>query len=214
MNFKEKADELFKKILESKIEKAKLDPVGQEDDDVDNDGDVDDSDEYLHNRRKAIAKAMKKEEAESVEEAVRVKDDLGTHPTMKSNHPHSAERRAAAAAIVRDYRNNPKNRKQGRIDYGSNFTRQTGFKVRKEEIEEIDEISKATKLSYYTKATTGKRRPQDYQKQSNADAKRMKDDPTNPAWKKRKDYWDNKAAKRQQGIDRAKAALTKEEVEK
>jgi hypothetical protein len=37
----------------------KLDPVGQEDKDIDNDGDVDSSDKYLHKRRKAIAKAMK-----------------------------------------------------------------------------------------------------------------------------------------------------------
>ena len=42
-------------------EKKKLDPVGQEDADVDNDGDSDSSDEYLKKRRKAIGKAMKKE---------------------------------------------------------------------------------------------------------------------------------------------------------
>jgi len=39
----------------------KLDPVGKADADIDNDGDVDSSDEYLKNRRKAISKAMKKE---------------------------------------------------------------------------------------------------------------------------------------------------------
>ena len=38
-----------------------LDPVGKEDDDVDNDGDVDDSDRYLKKRRDAISKAVKKE---------------------------------------------------------------------------------------------------------------------------------------------------------
>merc|ERR1711907_500838 len=37
-----------------------LDPVGKEDSDIDNDGDVDKSDSYLKNRRKAIAKAMRK----------------------------------------------------------------------------------------------------------------------------------------------------------
>ena len=36
-----------------------LDPVGQEDDDVDNDGDSDDSDEYLKKRRKVVTKAVK-----------------------------------------------------------------------------------------------------------------------------------------------------------
>ena len=47
-----------------------LDPVGKEDSDIDNDGDVDKSDSYLKNRRKAIAKAMSKEEfiADAVEE--------------------------------------------------------------------------------------------------------------------------------------------------
>ena len=38
-----------------------LDAVGDEDDDIDNDGDVDDSDKYLANRRKAVAKAIKKQ---------------------------------------------------------------------------------------------------------------------------------------------------------
>jgi len=36
----------------------KLDPVGQEDDDIDNDGDSDDSDDYLKNRRKAVSKSV------------------------------------------------------------------------------------------------------------------------------------------------------------
>jgi len=38
-----------------------LDAVGKEDGDIDNDGDKDDSDEYLQKRRDAIGKAMKKE---------------------------------------------------------------------------------------------------------------------------------------------------------
>ncbi len=42
-------------------EKKKLDPVGQADADIDNDGDVDSSDKYLHKKRKAIKKAIAKE---------------------------------------------------------------------------------------------------------------------------------------------------------
>ena len=42
------------------IEEA-LDPVGKEDDDVDNDGDEDESDAYLKKRRAAISKAIKKQ---------------------------------------------------------------------------------------------------------------------------------------------------------
>jgi len=44
-----------KNIMGSK----KLDPVGQADADIDNDGDTDSSDEYLHKRRKAIKKNIK-----------------------------------------------------------------------------------------------------------------------------------------------------------
>ena len=40
-----------------------LDPVGKSDADIDNDGDVDKSDKYLHNRRKAIGNAMGKKKA-------------------------------------------------------------------------------------------------------------------------------------------------------
>ena len=42
--------------------KEKLDPVGKEDADINNDGKVDKTDDYLKNRRKAVSKAMKKED--------------------------------------------------------------------------------------------------------------------------------------------------------
>ena len=48
-------------LKEETIEEKKLDPVGKADADIDNDGDTDSSDEYLHKRRAAIKKAMKDE---------------------------------------------------------------------------------------------------------------------------------------------------------
>lgn len=48
----------------------KMDPVGKEDADVDNDGDEDDSDEYLAKRRKAIGKAMKQEGLDSIRDLI------------------------------------------------------------------------------------------------------------------------------------------------
>ena len=57
---------LFAEAYQS-VQEKKLDPVGKEDGDVDNDGDKDSSDSYLMKRRKAIAKAMKKEEVEVAE---------------------------------------------------------------------------------------------------------------------------------------------------
>ena len=47
--------------VRSVLEGKKLDPVGKADADIDNDGDVDSSDEYLKKRRKAIGQAMKDE---------------------------------------------------------------------------------------------------------------------------------------------------------
>ena len=63
----------FQEVQEGKHKKeAKLDPVDKDelkgkhsdrkDKDIDNDGDVDSSDEYLHNRRKAVSKAIKKDD--------------------------------------------------------------------------------------------------------------------------------------------------------
>ena len=51
-------------------EKKKLDPVGKEDADIDNDGDVDKSDKYLHKRRKAIGSAIKKRAGQKLKEDI------------------------------------------------------------------------------------------------------------------------------------------------
>ena len=58
-------EELAKELKNSSLItpiNEKLDPVGKEDDDVDNDGDVDKTDKYLLNRRKAIKKASEKKD--------------------------------------------------------------------------------------------------------------------------------------------------------
>ena len=47
------------------VQEKKLDPVGKADADIDNDGDVDKTDKYLHNRRKAITKNIKKKKGET-----------------------------------------------------------------------------------------------------------------------------------------------------
>jgi hypothetical protein len=64
------AEAYIKMLQERNKKEDKLDPVGQADDDIDNDGDVDSSDEYLHKRRKAIKKSMKKEEFTEEEQAM------------------------------------------------------------------------------------------------------------------------------------------------
>jgi hypothetical protein len=54
----------------------KMDPVGKEDDDINNDGKVDKSDKYLHNRRKAISKSMGEKKSSSVVMNPVVKEDM------------------------------------------------------------------------------------------------------------------------------------------
>lgn len=72
----ENKEEIYRKLADLEKEKAelekevgssmeeKLDPVGKEDDDINNDGKVDKTDKYLANRRKAIAKNLKEEDLE------------------------------------------------------------------------------------------------------------------------------------------------------
>lgn len=75
----------IKGVLEAKkTNKHGHDEVGKEDEDIDNDGDEDSSDKYLHNRRKAIGKAMmKKEEVEELDE---LSQDTLRNYRMKAKH--------------------------------------------------------------------------------------------------------------------------------
>jgi hypothetical protein len=86
--------------------KEALDPVGQENADIDNDGDTDKSDKYLHNRRKVVGKAISKkkvkegfsnwrndlaevmddiEAAKKVEEKKNIKNKITINPTIKDS---------------------------------------------------------------------------------------------------------------------------------
>jgi len=79
---KKKRGEIFDKLVAGGMEKSKagaiatskamsedLDPVGQEDDDINNDGKVDKTDKYLANRRKAIAANLKEDHEVSMAQA-------------------------------------------------------------------------------------------------------------------------------------------------
>ena len=72
----------------------KLDPVGKEDSDVDNDGDVDSSDKYLKKRRAAIGKAMGKSKD--------MKEGMEKNPGQSTAHQMKAKVDKAAM------KNNPK----------------------------------------------------------------------------------------------------------
>jgi hypothetical protein len=90
--------EYFRKIYSlwqevTLAEKKKLDPVDKKelskdyddraDKDIDNDGDTDKSDEYLHNRRKTIKKAIAKEDKEPVDISTKSVDKALSHDCAK-----------------------------------------------------------------------------------------------------------------------------------
>jgi len=88
--------------------KKKMDPVDQDelkgthaqrkDKDIDNDGDADASDEYLHNRRKAVSKAMKKDDAVTMNPKAEAKIDEISNKTLtnyaKTSYNDILKRRA------------------------------------------------------------------------------------------------------------------------
>lgn len=75
---------LIQKVIEANLDKVDKKAVMKDfddrsDKDIDNDGEVDDQDEYLHNKRKAITKAIKKESID--EEAL----DLGSKTKVSAD---------------------------------------------------------------------------------------------------------------------------------
>lgn len=68
---KEDVDYFSNIILAEEIITEKLDPVGKEDKDIDNDGDHDKSDKYLHARRKKVSAVINKKKAMKEEAELR-----------------------------------------------------------------------------------------------------------------------------------------------
>ena len=85
---------------EDVYEEKKLDPVGKADADIDNDGDTDKSDEYLHARRKAIARAMKEAIEKKLDPVGKADADIDNDgDTDKSDEYLHARRKAIAKAM-------------------------------------------------------------------------------------------------------------------
>jgi hypothetical protein len=75
-----------------------MDPVGKEDDDIDNDGDEDDSDKYLKKRRDAISKNIKKEDVTFAGKKYKKKSDAPISdplPDRSKPKPNAKEKRIA-----------------------------------------------------------------------------------------------------------------------
>jgi hypothetical protein len=161
--------------------KKKLDPVGKADADIDNDGDVDKSDKYLHNRRKAVSAAIKG------------KSSKGTTKEVVTSES-SESKLDSFLKGMKDGKLYPATKKRPPTQYVMKDKKD----VQKEEVEELDELSKKT-LGSYVKKAAGDAVTKAYR----AGDVRDKDSGKN--------YM--KALGRQIGISTATSKLAKEEVE-
>lgn len=163
---------LSKSLIEATrgvMEGKKLDPVGKETADIDNDGDVDKSDKYLHNRRKTIATSMKNEEVEEIDELsdAKKKDYLRKavgvepHPNpikkmMGKKYPNSVQdlgdktthlmgkkiSKAMSGGDISDKEQRELERVSTKAWKRQDIATKTGYKmglIRKEEVEDLDE---------------------------------------------------------------------------
>jgi hypothetical protein len=174
-----KNNSFFTSLSPSLLEAAKkslakkLDPVGKEDGDINNDGKTDSTDSYLKTRRAAISK--------------NVKEDTGLQE-MKVKTLMSYAMKA---------------QKEGGRDKGVD-TAIKKIATQKEDVDQIDELSKKTLGSYVKKAKDRLVNPE-------ADKGRG---PDTPSWSMRAaNNADRRAANRSKGIDKAADKMTKEEVE-
>lgn len=198
-------------IAKSIMKKEAMDPVGKEDDDVDNNGKVDKSDKYLLARRKAIGKALK----EAATETNTASSDNVTYDTYKKSNkanpikknPEDMVKEAAEYSMkqlqkkfddgTHEAMNDPKPGYHVELRNTKTGKRTTHYV--KEDAEQIDEISNDTVKNYarksYSQANT-------LVKQSLSDQPKSVQKASTAAFKRRQ--FGIKAANRRLGSDEMK----------
>ena len=143
-------EEFSRIVTEAKVSK-KLDPVGQEDDDVDNDGDSDSSDSYLKKRRAAVGAAIASDRKKKVDEALdpvgQEDKDIDNDGDHDKSDKYLLNRRKVRSKIIaprerlktdNDMFNIPKSEQDAARE---RILAKTKAKRMKEEVEQIDEIA-------------------------------------------------------------------------
>jgi len=141
--------EKFSRIVAEAKASKKLDPVGKEDADVDNDGDVDSSDSYLRKRRSAVGAAIaadrKKKVSEALDPVGKEDEDIDNDGDSDKTDSYLLNRRKVRSKIIapkerlktdRDMFNIPKSEQEAAKE---RLLAKTKAKRMKEEVEEIDE---------------------------------------------------------------------------
>lgn len=119
-------EDTLKAIWEGKMDKVdpkalKKDFKDRKDKDIDNDGDVDDSDEYLHNRRKAVKKAMSNDSDKAEKDQEKEVSDKEDEPKGKVG----------------------KSNKQTKVEVNPSIEEEKGEEMTSAEMEKRDEIMKS-----------------------------------------------------------------------
>ena len=143
-------EEFSRIVAEAKASK-KLDPVGHEDDDVDNDGDSDSSDSYLKKRRSVVGAAIDADKKKKVSEALdpvgQEDKDIDNDGDHDKTDKYLLNRRKVRSKIIapkerlktdRDMFNIPKSEQEAARE---RILAKTKAKRMKEEVEQIDEIA-------------------------------------------------------------------------
>ncbi len=145
--------EEFSRIVAEAKSVKKLDPVGHEDDDVDNDGDSDSSDTYLKKRRATVGAAIAADKKRKVEEAKQLDPvgkedkDIDNDGDHDKSDKYLLNRRKVRSKIIdpqerlktdRDMFNIPKSEQEAARE---RILAKTKAKRMKEEVEQIDEIA-------------------------------------------------------------------------
>lgn len=195
-------------IAKSIMKKEAMDPVGKADADIDNDGDVDKSDKYLHARRKAIGKAIRKEGVELGE----VSQELATRAYGRRARDAfeygdvGADKEADISYDKSQKTLSKIKKKYGKTGVDKAYQQSSalvfgGKKPYKEEVEELDELDKKTLGSYIKKSSNDLTHIQ----RDIGDTADMK----SPEYKKLSKLRSNRKA----GISSAVNRLTKEEAD-
>ena len=141
-------EEFSRIVAEAKAAK-KLDPVGREDDDVDNDGDSDESDKYLKKRRAAVGAAIaadrNKKVAEALDPVGKEDEDIDNDGDSDKTDSYLLNRRKVRSKIIapkerlktdRDMFNIPKSEQEAAKE---RLLAKAKAKRMKEEVEEVEE---------------------------------------------------------------------------
>ena len=166
--------EATRNVMEKKTNKHGHDAVGHEDEDINNDGKTDGTDKYLHNRRKAIASSMKKEEV-GLDEALDAAARYGQHHVaikelMKSIDQHV--RNHKDSALKHKSYNGKKGVHWGHVgdlaqvhsqlaDIHDRLAQQGEYKMTTESVEDVEQIAE---LSNKTLGSYTKKAADDFQK--------------------------------------------------